>query len=170
MEAKSDVSGGQKPLTDFEYVDFEIERENWNKYQLKDGAILKAKFILINVLAEKGFKEKIKKAKTEKEIDLGFMFQSSNVIGVEAPPNLIGEPSNTRYSPRELETSVVEDEIDFETISESWNSYKIKVNGEIYLKVRNSPIRIRRTSKFDSQGVPIYLVDFKADVKIIPKK
>jgi hypothetical protein len=170
MKEKSDLSSSQRLLTDFEYVDFEVERENWNKYRLKDGAILKTKFVLINVLAEKGFKEKIKRAKTEMGIGVGFTFQSSNVIGVEAPPNLIGNPTNVHYSPQELEKSVVEDEIDFETISESWNSYKLNVNGEIYMKVRNSPIRIRRTDKFDSRGVPIYLVDFTADVKIFPKK
>jgi hypothetical protein len=168
MEVKSSLNSAKKPLADLEYVDFEVEKENWNKYRLKDGAILKTKFVLINVLAEKGFKEKIKRAKTEKGIGIGFEFQSSNVIGVEIPPNLMGEPTASHYSPQELEASVVEDEIDFETVAESWNAYKL--NDGIYMKVRNSPIRIRRTNKFDSRGVPIYLVDFTADVKVFPKK
>jgi hypothetical protein len=80
----------------------------------------------------------------------------------------MGEPTASHYSPQELEASVVEDEIDFETVAESWNTYKL--NDGIYMKVRNSPIRIRRTNKFDSRGVPIYLVDFTADVKVFPKK
>lgn len=166
METKSLSS--KKSLLDFEYVDFEVERESWNKYRLKDGAILKTKFVLINVLAEKGFKDKIKKAKTEKGIGVGFEFQSSNVIGVEIPPHLMGEPISVHYSPQELEASVVEDDIDFETVAESWNAYRL--NDWIYMKVRNSPIRVRRTNKLDSRGVPIYLVDFTADVKVLPKK
>ncbi|MBS7632540.1 hypothetical protein KEJ15_02810 [Candidatus Bathyarchaeota archaeon] len=124
--------------------------------------------MLINAFAEKDFEEKIKKARTEKGIKVGFEFQSSNVVGVVAPRNLIGEPSNQRYSPQELESSVVKDEMDFETITESWNAYRL--DGGILLKVRNSPIRVRRTSKFDSRGMPIYMVDFVADVKFIPKK
>jgi hypothetical protein len=168
MQAKSSLTGGKKSLADFEYVNFEVEKESWNKYKLKDGSILKTKFVLINVLAEKGFKDKVIKAKTEKGVGVEFTFQSSNVIGVEIPPNLMGEPTDVHYSPQELEASVVEDEIDFETVAESWNAYKL--NGGIHMKVRNSPIRVRRTSKLDIRGVPIYLVDFTADLKVFPKE
>jgi len=168
MEVKSSLDSAKKSLADLEYVDFEVERESWNKYRLKDGAILKTKFVLISALAEKGFKDKIKRSKTEKGVGIGFTFQSSNVIGVEVPPGLMGEPNTAHYSPQELEASVVEDEIDFETVAESWNAYRL--NDEIYMKVRNSPIRVRRTNKSDSRGVPIYLVDFTADVKVLPRK
>ncbi|MDI6847600.1 MAG: hypothetical protein QMD23_05665 [Candidatus Bathyarchaeia archaeon] len=168
MEVKSSLNSAKKSLVDFEYVDFEVKKESWNRYRLKDGAILKTKFVLISVLAEKGFKDKIRRAKTEKGIGVEFIFQSSNVMGVEVPPSLMGEPTTVHYSPQELEASVVEDEIDFETVAESWNVYRL--NNEIYMKVRNSPIRVRRTNKSDSRGVPIYLVDFTADVKVLPKK
>jgi len=171
VETRTNLDASKKLLLDLESAEFEVEKEVWNRYRLEDNAILKSKFVLINVFAEKGFKEKIRlklKAKTEKEDKVGFEFQPSNVVGVVVPRNLIGGPSNQRYSPQELESSVVKDEMDFETITESWNVYKLEDG--VLLKVRSSPLRVRRTSKFDSRGMPIYLVDFVADVKIVPKK
>lgn len=168
MEGKVEIETPKRSLLDLKPIEFEVEKEVWNRYRLEDNTILKAKFVLINIFAEKDFEDKIRKAKTEKGAKVGFEFQSTNVVGVIVPPNLLGEPSNQHYSPQELEASVVKDEMDFETITESWNVYRL--NGGIILKVRNSPIRIRRTNKFDSRGMPIYLIDFVADVKFVPQK
>jgi len=168
MDRKATLRKNKQSLQDFEYVDFKVEREEWNKYKLSDGAILKTKFVLINVLAEKGFKKKIKETKIKKGIKVGFQLQSTNVVGVEVPAHFIGEPSDRPYSREELESSVVVDDIDFETILETWNIYKLEDG--ILLKIRNSPIRIRRTNKFDSRGVPIYLIDFTADIKVVQSK
>lgn len=169
MEGRVKIEAPKRSLLDLKPIEFVVEKEVWNRYRLEDNAILKTKFVLINVFAEKDFEEKVERIKkAEKDVKVDFELQSSNVVGVTVPPNLIGEPSNQQYSLQELEASVVKDEIDFETITESWNIYKLE--GGIILKVRNSPIRVRRTNKFDSRGIPIYLVDFVADVKFVPKK
>jgi hypothetical protein len=169
MEGRVKIETPKKSLLDLKPIEFEVEKEVWNRYRLEDDAILKTKFVLINVFAEKDFEEKVEKIeKGEKNVKVGFEFQSSNVVGVTVPLNLLGEPSNQQYPLQELEASVIKDEMDFETITESWNIYKLE--GGIILKVRNSPIRVRRTNKFDSRGIPIYLVDFVADVKFVPKK
>jgi hypothetical protein len=169
MQAKSISNMSKRSILDFEYIGFEVERENWNKYRLEDKTILKTKFILINAFAEKGYKEKIQKARAEKrKEDFGFKFQPTTVTGVEAPPNLIGTPCSQRFTIQELESSVVKDDIDFETIAQTWNIYKLA--DDLVMKVRNAPMSVRRTSKFDSEGLPIYLVDFTADVKIGPRK
>jgi hypothetical protein len=162
------IPESKKSLIDFEYVDFIVVREAWNRYRLEDKAILKTKFVLINVFAERNYLEKLKKAKAEKgKAGFAFKVQSSNVVGVEIPPSLLGEPSAEGYTFQELESSIAKEDIDFEAISETWNVYKLA--SEVEMKVRNSPVRVRRTSKFDSHGVPIYLVDFSADIKVSPK-
>jgi len=168
MEAPKVVSGEKLPR-DFVFVSFEAAREGWNSYKLEDGSILKTRFVLINVIMEKNFKQKIEKARTEKGIGLGVGFSSNNVIGVEASIELRGEPSTKACSLDELRASVVKEDMDFDIIKETWNVYKLEEG--IVMKARSSPITISRTSKFDSHGLPIYLVDFTADVKVsLPKK
>jgi hypothetical protein len=167
METKK-IPEPKRSLIDFEYVAFTVEREAWNKYKLDDKAILKTKFILINVFAERDHLLKLKKAKEEKgKAGFAFKIQSSTVMGVEVPLSMLGEPGKEGYTFQDLESSVVKKDIDFETISETWNVYELAT--EIEMKVRNSPVRIGKTSKFDSHGVPIYLVDFSADIKTSPK-
>jgi hypothetical protein len=77
MKLKSELRS-DKPLTDFQYVDFKVEREEWNKYRLADKTYLKMKIVLINMVAEQGFKQKIEKAKKEKgKIGIDFHFNST---------------------------------------------------------------------------------------------
>jgi hypothetical protein len=169
LESLKSASLTEKMPPDFVFVDFEAVREGWNRYKLEDGSILKTKFVLISTIMEKNFKEIMERAKTEKGLKMGFGFQSHNVIGVEASVGLRGQPDTKTYPLEELRSSIVNEDIDFEVITETWNVYKLE-NG-IVIKVRNAPISVSRTSKFDSRGLPIYLVDSTADVKVtLPKK
>jgi len=159
----------EKVPPDFIFVDFEVVREEWNRYRVEDETILKAKFVLISVMMEKSYKEIMERAKTEKGLKMGFGFNSQNVIGVEAPMRLRGEPDIKTYTIEELRASIAKEDLDFEPLKESWNVYDLQ-NG-ITIKVRNAPINVSRTSKFDSRGLPIYLVDWTADVKVkLPKR
>lgn len=157
----------------FEYVDFEVEKEIWNKYKLEDGAILKTKFVLINILAQKGIGEVIKKLHMEKStLELNFSLQSSNVLGVEVPTALLGDPSKVKYSPMELAESIIDDDLDIEAISESQNRYRLnfeKVGEVAYLRIKSSPIKVSRTSKFDEYGVPQYIVNFSVSMRMSSK-
>jgi len=159
----------EKMPPDFVFVNFEVVREGWNVYKLEDGSLLKTKLVFIDVMAEKDFREKIERAKTEKGVKSGIWFSSSNVVGVEAPLGLRGEPSTRTFSQDELRASVVKNDIDFEVIKETWNVYRLDKGIEV--KARSSPINIARTSKFDSKGLPIYLVDSTVSIKVaLPKK
>lgn len=156
---------------DFAYADFEVVRERWNKYKLEDNSTLKTKFVLINVTLEKTLDEAVKefeilieKGKKPEGLKMGLGFQSKNIMGIEAPRRLRGDPSSKTHKTEELRASIVKDDLDFEVLEETWNSYKVK-NG-ITLKIRNSPINVSRTSKFDVKGTPIYVVDFRADIKM----
>lgn len=132
-------------------VDFKVKNEDWSIFQLEDGSILKAKFVLINVLAKrsgKGFEGSL---------------QTQNVLGVFAPQDLRGKPSEP-YTKEELTKSVVQDDVDVtRVISQPWNEYELD-NG-LLLKIKIIPVHIARTSKYEKEGMPVYLVDTSALVK-----
>lgn len=135
-----------------EIIDFEIIKEPWNIYKSKDGSTLKIRFVLIKVIKE-GIDE------TGNPI---YGINSSNVVGVIAPKNLKGTPSPP-YTPKELASSIVEDDIAFDTVSEDWNVYKLKDG--VTLNIKLVLVKVSRTNKFDSRGDPIYLVNSQPIVK-----
>lgn len=146
------------------FLDFEIEREEWNKYLLEDGTLLRVKLILTGTLIDKNIEELAKEAKSAQKLTIGFAIRSRNIFAVEPPPELRGPPDSKRYSPEELRASIVKEELDFETKRETWNSYLFE-NG-IRMKARISPTSVNMTSKFDSGGMPVYFVDSAIDVKL----
>lgn len=155
-------------VLDYHFVDFDVIREDWNRYKLEDGAIIKTKFVLINVMMEKTMKELISEAKTKKkkksEKLMGVAIQSKNVVGAEVPKKLRGSPSSP-YTPQELQASIIHKDVDFEVIKERRSEYKLK-NG-MTIKVKSSPFTISKTNKFDSQGLPLYIVNSTGDVMFV---
>lgn len=152
------------------FVDFTVEREEWNKYVLGDKSMLRVKFVLTGAMMDKTRKEIMKEAKKSgRKLRIGFAIRSQNVFSAECPPRLRGSPDSRRYSPEELRASIVRPELDFETVRETWNSYLFG-NG-IRMKSKISPTFVNRTSKFDITGMPIYLIDFSVDVLLrLPKE
>ena len=150
------------------FVDFETEREEWNRYRLKDGIVVRAKLVISAFMMEETLDEFAKKAKRRRKPDqkliLGLTFRSTNVFSIESPPRLRGSPGQKVYPVEELRASIIEEDIDFETVRATWNSYVLK-NG-MRIKTRLSPTSISRTGKFDKVGMPIYLIDFGVDVKV----
>jgi len=102
--------------------------------------------------------------RTHKDTEKLKTIRSQNVFAIEAPPELRGPPGSKRYSPEELRASIVKEELDFETIRETWNSYVLE-NG-MRMKAKISPISVNRTNKFDSGGTPLYTIDSTLDVKL----
>lgn len=132
-------------------VGFKVNNENWSVFQLVDGTTLKVKFVLINVLVKrsgKGFEGSL---------------QSQNVLGVYAPEDLRGKPSEP-YTKEELGKSIVKDDVDVrKVIHQPWNEYEL--DDGLLLKIKIVPFHIARTNKYDTEGMPIYLVQTTAIVK-----
>lgn len=158
------ITTTKPPTRNYHIIDFDVVREEWNKYKLEDGIIIKSKFVLINFMLEKSLEELIKEAKKKSKKGMGISLQSKNIMGVEAPIKLRGIPSSS-YTPQELQASIIKKDVDFEVIKERRNEYKLK-NGMI-IKVRHSPLEISKSSKFDSQGLPIYMVNSTADIGFV---
>lgn len=155
----------EKPtLSKAMFLDFETEREEWNKYLLEDETLLRAKLILTSVQIDKNIKEIAKEAKSGKKLQIGFGIVSHNLFAVEAPLGLRGSPDPKKYSPEELKVSIEKEELDFETKKETWNSYVFE-NG-MRMKAKISPTSVNRTSKFNSVGMPVYWVELTIIAKL----
>jgi len=129
----------------FGFYNFETLREEWNAFELDDKSIILLKIVVIKISRleedEKGFALKV---------------NSRDIVGNLSKPELCGEPSTRKYAREELEESVVEEDIDFKQIADSWNEYKLEDGRKFYLK----PIltMVSRTNKFNENGEPIYLI------------
>ncbi|MCK4478865.1 hypothetical protein KAU88_10145 [Candidatus Bathyarchaeota archaeon] len=146
------------------FMKFDVEREDWNLYELEDSTILRAKFVLTSVWFNTKLQELAKKIKKGQRPDPGLGFRARNLFAVEPLARFRGQPDSKAYSPKELEQFVEKKDMDFETLKETWNVYKME-NGVI-MKVRMSPISVNRTAKFDNGGLRIYSVHADADVKV----
>lgn len=146
MTTSKDVSVPEKI-----WVDFKVNKEDWSIFQLADGSTLKSKLVLINIFGRrmgKGF-----------EGDL----QIQNVLGIFSPEELRRKPSES-YTQEELARSIVEDDVDVaKVVRQPWNEYELD-SGTVF-KIKVVPTHIARTSKYDKQGMPVYLVNSTVIVK-----
>lgn len=145
------------------FIDFKVRREGWNFYKIEDGTLLKARVILTGILSSNKLDEIVKKLRRKQKPRLGFQIQPRVILAVESPPKLRGKPDSRTYTPKELKSSIIGKDMDFETIKEVWNLYD--GNSGIQIKTRLSVVSISKTDKFESVGMPLYTVDSNIDVK-----
>lgn len=139
-------------------IEFEIIKENWNEYELSDGAILKTKLVLGKVLCPPG---------ATLETTVAFNFQTQNMIIAYVPTKMKGTPIGRHLTPEEIRDSIVED-LDFEPKKEVWNEYKLPNNINIKLKLMLT--RVAKTDKFAPDGAPIYATSTQVVPRIkLPK-
>lgn len=140
-------------FSEYGFVNYKILRENWNGYKLKDGSIILVKYVLVKL-----------RIVEENEAAMRMDFNSNNVIGVLAHPNLLGEPGDREYEIDELDESVIDEDIDFSAIDESWNEYELEDGKKLSLKLVLT--MASRTDKYDSHGEPIYITQTQLLSKI----
>lgn len=152
---------------DLRYVDFKVVKEPWNTYKLADGSTLRAKLVLTNVIVDRDFGEIVRKAKATKKgrIKLGLAIQATTVASSRIPKNLRGpsSPPTTEATPL-----LAQEDIDFETVSERWNEYKLEHG--VGLRIKQTLLKVDRTNKYDEQGIPGYNVQGSAILRITPSK
>lgn len=137
-------------------MEFEVEKEDWNVLELEDGAIIKTKFVMIVL------------KKFEDEKGRGFETNASNILGVMAPPERRGPPSDRDYPRKELERSIINRDVPFKILKEGWSEYKLQDDSKLSVKLVTS--QISKTDKFDRRGEPIYIVLNTAAPKFISAK
>jgi len=127
-------------------VDFKAIKEPWNIYELADGTTLKTRFILTKVLVDG-----LDMAKSPV-----YSVNSQNVVGAFAREERLGEPSKRGYTPQER-IDAIEEEVEFTTKKEEWNVYEFSDGTTARIKLVLTSVA--RTSLFDSNGEPIYLIN-----------
>ena len=134
-------------------LDFETIKEPWNKYELRDSTYLKSRHILMKVK---------KKGNT-------YGIEGQNItVTYNVPKNLKGTPSTQTYTPEELSSSIVVDEVGYNTILEEWNEYIVDDGARI--RIKDTIISVSRTSKYDRNGDPIYVAQHSTLVQVRPRK
>lgn len=132
-----------------QHIDFKLPKEEWDIYELDDGTILRIRAVLIDVV-------------TTGQVDSignpNVLFSTHNVLGVKCPEKLRGPPNPSPVSPQEISSSVEAVVNIRRTIKDdSWTEYELE-NGFV-LGLRLVVTDVRRTSKFDRNGDPIYSVN-----------
>ena len=139
-------------------LDFDVVREPWNRYELEEGPILKAKVILKNV-----------SRKTEADGKVGYGIDIQHVTAIShVPIELQGPPTERGYSPEELQASIVKDDVRYSTLREEWNEYVAEDGCKI--RIKNTVVSVAKTDKCDKKGNPIYLIKNGVLPEIRPPK
>lgn len=146
---------------DTELVDFMVEGEHWQYYNLADGSKLKIKLVLTQVLRSRN-----------QVNELGEPIYSWNAPTflsiVSCPNNLRSQPTDTPTTPDRIADNI-DAEVDFEKIGENeeWNVYTLSDGTILQLKLNVNSIA--RTKLKGQAGEPIYSVStgipkFKASI------
>lgn len=138
------------------YTEFEVEKEDWNILELKDGSLIKTKFVLIALM------------KIEEEKRMGFDINALNAVGVLSPPEKRGPPSDRDYSPEELKGFIVDHDLSFKVQKEGLSEYRLQDGSKFSVKLIAT--QVLKTEKFDMRGNPIYLLQTTIAPKFVPAK
>jgi hypothetical protein len=149
-------------------IDFDVIREPWNRYSIREGTTLQVRFILLRL-------RKVERLNLDgsvvtsnvQETKYDIQGQTLNVLS-NIPEKLKGTPDMNTYTPQELQNAIVADDLGVDTIAEEWNDYVADDGAKI--RVKCSVISVSRTSKYDKDGEPIYIVSSSQQVAVKPKK
>jgi len=129
---------------DIEDFDFQIEKEEWNTYELKDGVKLKGRIIILRLLMDKN------------AAPGQYGIQSQNIFVPYAPQNMKGIP-RTPPPQNEIKQSDMYP-VEVENSNEVWNVYRIPKTGD-RIKVKLVATEVLRVKDvFDQSGQPYYII------------
>ncbi len=129
----------------YDYIDFDIIKENWCLYELEDGTIIKLKTILMKIIPTGNNKN--------------IAFNTANVVTVFSTKEGKGKPTLPN-TVRQIEKK----DLPFKVVADEWNEYKLE-DGRI-LKIKPSIVEISKGTTYDQYGEPSYLVQSQPMIKI----
>jgi hypothetical protein len=139
---------------DFEELDFSIEEEGWNEYELADNSRIRGRIILNKVVRN-----------PNNPNEIAFITQPP-IFVTYAPASSRGDRNNPPQ-PHEYNT-LPNYEIRINRNDERWNRYRILRTGQI-LRLRLMVTDIRRiTNRFGNDSLPFYLVSSGPSIVINP--
>ena len=136
---------------DFEDLDFTVQEEEWNEYELKDGAAIRGRIFLSRIQRDP-YDPK----------NLAFEF-SNPFWTVRAPVSMRGLPDTTQH---DQPISGTKYEVHVDRNHEPWNVYRIIKTGQ-KLKIKLTVNEVSRyVDKFDAKGMPLYDVPHGVTVNL----
>ena len=133
--------------------DVDVISEGWNVYSLSDGNILKVRQLVKGV------------GRSKDGNGAAVMTAAQTPAIVSIIPEDLGTPGNRDFTIAELESSVAEPDVEFEALKEPVNEY-LTENG-LRFNFRLKLTKVSKTSKFDRDGVPIYLIKTESQIESV---
>ena len=138
-------------------VDFDVEKEVWNVYDLADGTTLKTRSVLIKLQRHPGVKIG--------EFEYNAAFQ--NIIMTFVHPRNKGPPG--KYTIQEV-VGLPKEEVNFTTELEDWNMYRLTDGSRIKSKMVVSSVqKVKVEGVFNTYGEPVYAVNSTNIIAPVPK-
>ncbi len=138
-------------------LEFDLEKEVWNKYELADDSILKARVIVLKIIQQTN-------KSNPTEIQLGGETQIISTVSPTKNYRLYGTPFLGIYTPEELAQAKKVD-VNYTQLYEDWNVYRLSDNRKLKTKLVVSSVK-RCLDKYDKHGIPLYLVDSTVVINI----
>ncbi len=134
-------------MAEAEDIDFKIEGEEWNVYELSDQTVLRIRPIILKFMKQRT-------APPAGPTPVGIA--SQNVMVIRAKPELRGTPSFEFIDITKIPDSE-KTEVSATPFNEPWNRYVLSDGRKVRLKlVVISVFRVK--NKFDQFGQPLYIV------------
>ena len=134
------------------FIDFEVEEEPWNKYEINDETILKTRYILKTV--------------TRSMVNGKNNYSGDGIplMVIMVPGKLKGQPDTKKYSPKEIQAKIDKPDMRFRISHEDWNEYRLDDGATIRMK--STLTSISRTTLRDGSGDPIYSVNTNMIIQV----
>jgi hypothetical protein len=140
-------------------LDFEMEKEVWNKYELENNAQLRTRVVMVKFFY-----------KHSQGVPKEYSGQFTPISNVMPYDNykLFGKAPHAAYTPEEMQVAK-STEVSYRTIAEDWNIYRLSDGTRIKTKLVVASIN-RLLDRYDQYGVPIYTVNSTTVINIDAKK
>ena len=136
------------------YLDFEVIKESWDTYSLRDGTTLKMQCTLKSAWVEQDGKQLVHRAELSK-------FET-----VLCDPKLQGKPEPKPYTLEQLNSNVEVKYCDHSNIKYEPSEYLLDDGHRIL--IHYNIVNIARTTLYNAEGDRVYLVTAAANVTITP--
>ena len=138
------------------YLDFEIIKEPWNKYSLRDGSKLKTRVMLESAWH---FEKDGKK-------NYSVNIKMSTVMMCDV--SLQGPKNQTKWTKEQFAKNIEVDNSQYDTISYEANEYILDDTTRILIHSNLSGLS--RTKLYNANGDRIYIVKAQASITVTPPK
>jgi hypothetical protein len=130
-----------KKIKDLTETDFTIVNEDWSRYLVEDGTLIRVRIVVAKIL------------RTAESDPMGypnFSITSSNLVSAIVPPRLKSEPSKVAWNAKKD----LGKEMKFEPMQENWQEYHTTEGFKILVK----PVvtKVIGYMKYNIFGEPIY--------------